>query len=59
MKAQDGIDAHFITMCNLIASKHNAKIEIDADNRTVNFLTDNVSQQCIDDLEVLFDKYAC
>lgn len=58
MNTQDQQDAHFLSMVSLICDKHDAKFEVDIDNRSVNFLTGNVTQQLIDDMMVLFGRYS-
>ena len=54
MNTQDQQDAHFLSMVSLIAARHNAEFDVDMENRTVNFLTANVTQQLIDDMMTLF-----
>jgi len=58
VNTQDQQDAHFLSMVSLICDKHDAKFEVDIDNRSVNFLTGNVTQQLIDDMMVLFGRYS-
>jgi hypothetical protein len=57
MKTEDEQDAYFLSMVSLIADRHDAKFEIDMDNRSVNFLTCNVTEQLVDDIDKLFGAY--
>ena len=54
---KDHGDAYFVQMVLLIAEKHNCTVEIDAENRVVNFLDGNVTQQVLEDLMTLFEDY--
>jgi hypothetical protein len=58
MTPQDKQDAHFLSMVSLICARHNAKFEVDMENRTVNFLSDNVTEQLISDIDLLFGRWA-
>ena len=55
---QDLIDAHFIQMATTIAHSHGCEIEINVDERWVDFKSGNVTQQLQEDLMALFEKYA-
>ena len=57
MKTSSEQDAHFLSMVSLICDRHNAKFDVDMDTRTVNFLTGNVTEQLIEDIEKLFGAY--
>ena len=58
MKTETEIDAYFLSMVSLICDRHGAKFEVDMDNRTVNFLSSNVTEQLIEDIELLFGAYS-
>ena len=58
MKTEDEQTAYFLSMVSIIAARHNAKFEVDLDNHSVDFLTGNVTEQLIEDIEKLFGKYA-
>ena len=58
MRTKAEQDAYFLSMVNLIAQRHDARFEIDMENRSVNFLTANVSEQLLEDILKLFGKYA-
>ena len=51
-------DAYFLSMVSLICDRHDAKFEVDMVNRSVNFLTSNVTEQLIEDIDKLFGAYA-
>ena len=58
MKTETEIDSYFLSMVSLICDRHDAKFEVDMDNRTVNFLSPNVTEQLIEDIELLFGAYS-
>ena len=58
MKTEAEQDAYFLSMVSLICARHDAQFEVDLDNRTVDFLTGNVTEQLIEDIEKLFGNYA-
>ena len=58
MKTEDEQDCYFLSMVSLIADRHDAKFEVDMENRSVNFLTGNVTEQLIDDIDNLFGAYS-
>ena len=55
---QDTIDAHFVQMAQAIARSHDCEVEINFEERWIDFKAGNVTQQLQDDLMVLFEKYA-
>jgi len=57
MKTADQQDAYFLSMVSLICNRHDAKFEVDMDTRTVNFISGNVTEQLIEDIDNLFGAY--
>ena len=59
MNNEDQQDAYFLSMVSLICDRHDAKFDVDMNTRTINFLTGNVTEQLIEDIELLFGSYEC
>ena len=59
MNNEDQQDAYFLSMVSLICDRHDAKFDVDMNTRTINFLTGNVTEQLIEDIELLFGAYEC
>ena len=59
MNNEDQQDAYFLSMVSLICDRHDAKFDVDMNTRTINFLTGNVTEQLIEDIELLFGEYEC
>ena len=57
MNNEDQQDAYFLSMVSLICDRHDAKFDVDMNTRTINFLTGNVTEQLIEDIELLFGSY--
>jgi len=53
------IVARFLNMATLIAQKHDCELEINMEEKWIDFKTGNVTQQCIEDLMALFEDYEC
>jgi len=59
MRTEDEQDAYFLSMVSLICDRHDAEFEVDLDNRTVNFISGNVTEQLKKDIGILFSAYEC